>query len=437
MGTESSDNSPLLTGIDEAEDEQQQQQHVRHNEVTSLTAVFSISTTIVGAGIMGLPETLRINGLVPALLLIIGVALLTDKSVDFLLKHTTAAEADTYGAVMSHSFGCPGRVIAQLCIIVNSFGTLVVYLIIIADVLSGSTAASVHYTGVLEELAGGHTWWNTRFTVMVFTVVCLIPLVLLSEIDSLKVSSALAVLLAIFFVLATAVIACCKLVAGDIGVPRLFPDFYHSNVTIWTCFSVVPVVVTAFLCQHCAHPILAELNKTSDPHVVVRCALVLCTAIYLSTSLFAYLLFGENTLEDVLSNFNADLGVPYISSIVRIGYAIHLYLVFPLLHFSLRKNLAELMFSRADALVDSRRRFYLLTGCAMLVCLVCACLVASIWVVFEITGSSSAIGLCYILPAALELRIPLGTHSERMAAWFMLVVGIISALITWIGLSVA
>ncbi|MCO5575213.1 hypothetical protein L7F22_029011 [Adiantum nelumboides] len=179
MGTESSD-SPLLTGIDEGADEQQ---HVRHNQVTSLTAVFSISTTIVGAGIMGLPATLRINGLVPALLLIIGVALLTDKSVDFLLKHTTAAQAVT--AVMSRSFGWTGRLTAQLCIIVNSFGTFVVYLIIIevvalvkcggviyecsnfcSDVLSGSTAASVHYAGVLEELAGGRIWWNTRFTVM-------------------------------------------------------------------------------------------------------------------------------------------------------------------------------------------------------------------------------------------------------------------------------
>jgi sodium-coupled neutral amino acid transporter 2 len=46
------------------------------------------------------------------------------------------------------------------------------------DVLSGTSGAGKHYTGVLEEWAGGATWWNERtFVLFTITVVILLPLV--------------------------------------------------------------------------------------------------------------------------------------------------------------------------------------------------------------------------------------------------------------------
>lgn len=45
------------------------------------------------------------------------------------------------------------------------------------DVLSGSGADGSHHTGVLEEWAGGATWWNERiFVLFTITVVVLLPL---------------------------------------------------------------------------------------------------------------------------------------------------------------------------------------------------------------------------------------------------------------------
>ena len=45
------------------------------------------------------------------------------------------------------------------------------FLPFVADVLSGSTSSSVHHSGVLEEWAGGQTWWNSRITVMLITTI--------------------------------------------------------------------------------------------------------------------------------------------------------------------------------------------------------------------------------------------------------------------------
>ncbi|CAJ1975462.1 unnamed protein product [Sphenostylis stenocarpa] len=62
---------------------------------------------------------------------------------------------------------------------------------------------------------------------------------------------------------------------------------------------------------------------------VIRASLVLCSSIYILTALFGFLLFGESTLDDVLANFDTDLGIPYsslLNDIVRISYALHLML---------------------------------------------------------------------------------------------------------------
>ena len=155
------------------------------------------------------------------------------------------------------------------------------------------------------------------------------------------------------------------------------------------------------------HPILNELEKSSDSKTVIQTSLLLCTSIYLATSVFGYLLFGEDTLTDVLSNFDVDLGVPHsaiLSDIVRVGYAVHLMLVFPLLNFSLRINLDGLIFPRAGPLSLDIRRFSFLTFCLVISSFIGASFIPDIWHAFQLTGSTSAVCLGFVFPGILVLR---------------------------------
>ncbi|MCE2055763.1 hypothetical protein HAX54_043355 [Datura stramonium] len=61
-----------------------------------------------------------------------------------------------------------GRTLLQACIVINNLGTLVVYMIIIGDVLSGTLSDGVHYSGVTEEWFGLH-WWNSRSNLLFLT----------------------------------------------------------------------------------------------------------------------------------------------------------------------------------------------------------------------------------------------------------------------------
>ena len=94
-------------------------------------AVFNLSTTIVGAGIMALPATMKVLGLGLGIAMIIFVAFLTEASIDFLLRFSRAGKTVSYGGVMNDSFGKIGRIVLQTSVVINNVGVLIVYMIII------------------------------------------------------------------------------------------------------------------------------------------------------------------------------------------------------------------------------------------------------------------------------------------------------------------
>jgi sodium-coupled neutral amino acid transporter 2 len=94
-------------------------------------AVFNLSTTIVGAGIMALPASIKMLGIVPGILMIVLVALLTEASIDMLLRCSHEGNITSYGRLMGDSFGRCGRIALQASVVINNLGVMIVYMIII------------------------------------------------------------------------------------------------------------------------------------------------------------------------------------------------------------------------------------------------------------------------------------------------------------------
>lgn len=405
--------------------------HEGFNGASFSGAVFNLSTTVVGAGIMALPATLKVLGLLLGVCLIVLVGLLTDASIDFLLRFSKASRAASYGGIMGDTFGRMGRMLLQMCVTVNNLGILIVYIIIIGDVLSGTSSNGVHHVGLFEEWFGVH-WWSGRTAVILLTMVFILsPLVSFKRVDSLKFTSALAVGLAVVFVVITAGIAIVKLFIGGIHMPRLLPDV-TDNASFLKIFTVVPVIVTAYVCHYNVHPINDELEEPSDMQAIVHTSLALCTVVYITTSFFGFLLFGGQTMDDVLANFDVDLGVPYstlLSNIVRISYVLHLMLVFPLIFYPLRLNLDGLLFPSGQSLILDNKRFILITTGLVGFVFLGATFIPNIWIAFQFTGTTTAVVLGFIFPAAIVLRDTYGisTKKERCLALLMIILAVVSS----------
>ncbi|OMP14088.1 Amino acid transporter, transmembrane [Corchorus olitorius] len=393
-------------------------------------AVFNLSTTIVGAGIMALPATMKVLGLILGVALIIFMAFLTNASIEFMLRFSRAGKTSSYGGLMGDAFGKYGRILVQVCVLVNNIGVLIVYMIIIGDVLSGTSSSGVHHAGVLEGWFGEH-WWNGRtFVLAVTTLGIFSPLACFKRIDSLSFTSALSVALAVVFLVITVGISIIKLISGTVPMPRLLPAVTDMT-SFWSLFTVVPVLVTAYICHYNVHSIDNELEDSTQIKPVVRTALALCSTVYIMTSIFGFLLFGDATLDDVLANFDTDLGIPFgslLNDAVRVSYAAHLMLVFPIVFYPLRLNIDGLLFPSSRPLSQSNTRFALITIGLITVIFLGANFIPSIWDAFQFTGATAAVCLGFIFPAAITLRDRhfIATKKDKILAIFMIVLAVFS-----------
>lgn len=400
-------------------------------------AVFNLVTSIIGAGIMALPATMKVLGVIPGLILIFLMGVLSEVSVELLVRFSVLAKAESYGDVVQNALGAPARIFSEICIIINNAGVLVVYLIIMGDVMSGS----FHHEGVFDQWLGHGFWDHRKLLILFIVVVFLAPLCFLEKIDSLSLTSAASVALAVVFVVVCVVIALIKLVEGRIETPRMTPDF-GSKKAILDLLVVIPIMTNAYVCHFNVQPIYNELEDRSPQKMnqVGRITTVLCIVIYASTAVSGYLLFGNDTESDILTNFDKDLGIRFssiLNYIVRVGYIFHLILVFPVIHFSLRQTVDALVFKDSGTLLENRKRSLALTVVLLALIYLGSTMIPSIWVAFKFTGATTAVSLGFIFPSLIALKFKqrgeVLNNKENILAWLMLILAITVGVVGVIG----
>ncbi|KAK9066300.1 hypothetical protein SSX86_013624 [Deinandra increscens subsp. villosa] len=408
--------------------------HLIENENSGIFgAVFNLTTTVIGAGIMALPAAMKVLGLIVGVLMILVMGVLSEISVELLVRFTAQCKALSYGEIVQQALGKPARIVSDICIIINNAGVLVVYLIIVGDVMSGS----LDHIGVFDQWLGNGFWDHRKVLILMVVVMFLAPLCALDRIDSLSLTSAASVVLAVVFVVVAFFVAFVKLVRGEIKSPRMTPDF-GSKKAILDLLVVIPIMSNAFVCHFNLQPIYNELEGRSPRKMnkVGRLTTVLCVLVYCSTAVSGYLLFGNDTESDVLTNFDKPLGREFstgLNYIVRVGYILHLLLVFPVIHFSLRQTIDELTFEGCAPLHESRRRCLTLTFILLVLIYLGSTMIPSIWTAFKFTGATTAVSLGYTFPALIALR--LGgqgyglTDRERLLSWSMLCLAILVSVV--------
>lgn len=401
----------------------------RKSESGIYGAVFNLTTSIIGAGIMALPATMKVLGLVLGLILIFLIGILSEISVEMLVRFSVQLKATSYGEVVQATLGRTAKTLSEICIIVNNAGVLVVYLIIIGDVLSGS----IRHIGVFDQWLGHGFWDHRRIVILVVLVLFLAPLCFLDKIDSLSTTSAASVALAVVFVIVVFIVALIKLVEGKIEPPRLAPDF-GSKKAIMDLLVVIPIMSNAYVCHFNVQPIYNELEGRTPQKMyrVGRLTTVICVLVYASTAVAGYLLFGKDTESDVLTNFDKDLGIRFstaLNYIVRIGYVLHLVLVFPVIHFSLRRTVDSLIFEGLNPLSESKKRCMVLTIVLLALIYLGSTMVPNIWTAFKFTGATTAVSLGFTFPSLVALKLSKErngvSHVERLLSWLMLTLAVI------------
>lgn len=142
----------------------------------------------------------------------------------------------------------------------------------------------------------------------------------------------------------------------------------------------------------------------------VRISLILSVAIYFAVGFVGYLLFGDSIMADMLVNFDETSNSPgglVINAVVRLSYAVHLMLVFPVIFYTLRANMDEMIFQQKTLLANDTTRFVSLTCVLLAFIYFIAIAIPNIWYFFQFMGSTTVSCIAFIFPAAIVLRYQL------------------------------
>jgi len=371
-------------------------------------AIFNLMNYALGAGILALPYAFRQAGLVMGTLLVTIVGLATIFGMFLLLSASRASHAYGYEQLARVSYGDKFAQFVKITIIIDSFGALSAYMILIADT---SHNIAMAYLGT------NSIWANKILILTLVTIFIMLPLCSLKNINYLGFTSALSLVPLVYF-LVLQIVYLVK--AGGIQ-----PGVKLFNTQI---FYALPIVIFSFSSQQALFPLYTELKERNGTerhikHVVVW-SLLLTALCYLFSGTVGQFTYPTTAVGNVLNNFPPGVAV----DILLITTAISIVLSFPVILWPARVSADRLFFLDSPF---SYLRFVLEAAVILALAFLIAVAVPSFSTVLGLFGSLTNTCIGYVLPPLFYIKlVPTSwkaSHTKRLAI-ALLVIGTVLGL---------
>ncbi|WFD35794.1 hypothetical protein MCUN1_002659 [Malassezia cuniculi] len=348
----------------------------------------NMANSILGAGIVGLPYSMRESGFFAGIVLLTGIALLTDWTIRLIVLNAKLSGRSTYIDIMEHCFGVQGKIAVSLFQFVFAFGGMCAFCIVVGDTIP-SVLVSVFHSLKGSFLA------NRRFVIMLCTLAISYPLSLYRNIENLSRASAVALLSMVFIVFAV-VFRGPAMPPELTGDPALRFTIVHPKNLVRS----ISVISFAFVCHHNSLLIYSSLKVPSMDtfRVITHYSTMISAVAALTMSVAGYWSFEDKTLANVLNNFPE---TDTIVNIARFCFGLNMFTTLPLECFVCREVL-ETYFFRGE--YDKMRHIVLTTG-LVLAALIVSLVTCDLGIVLELTGGLSATALAFIFPSICYLKL--------------------------------
>lgn len=251
--------------------------------------------TVVGAGIVGLPHTLKRSGFGLGLGMMLLACCLTHYSLTLLVRLSVELRVTTYEQVCFAAFGRPGYVLVCAALLVFDFGACLSYLLIMAD--AAARAAAQLWPGL-----GAHDGAARQYVLLGLAPLLLL-LCLQRDLSALERWSALSVLLCVLlaaFVGWQYLALDGSLAGGQAGAPLSLASAGFGSAFGTVAFS--------FVNNDTALLLFATLRKPTQRRWALLSAgsLALALLICASFAVLGYLTFRENVSDNLLNDYPSD-----------------------------------------------------------------------------------------------------------------------------------
>eukprot|EP00092_Neocalanus_flemingeri_P011299 GFUD01012178.1.p1 GENE.GFUD01012178.1~~GFUD01012178.1.p1 ORF type:complete len:1139 (-),score=344.30 GFUD01012178.1:174-3590(-) len=387
----------------------------------TLSSVITLANSIIGVSILAMPYCFKQCGIILATIMILLSGMLVKVVCHLLLKSALLARRRNFENLAFHTFGHTGKLMVELGIIGYLAGTAVAFFVVMGDLGPPIVANFAH----IENTA------NLRLVVLTgLGLFIALPLSLIRNIESLQYICTASIGFYLMVVLRVV------LQAG----PHLVTSEWLSVVNLWRpagmlqCF---PIFSMALSCQTNIFEVYASLPDATPAKMneVVKGAVNLCTAIYITIGFFGYVAFCYvDFAGDILTAFP----LTTLLELIKFGFCMSVAISFPLVLFPCRTSLHSLLFRKTYQGIGSTElvsdyipptRFNMITGCLIVVTLIVGILIPDIELVLGLLGSTMGSCICVIFPGMMFLKLTNKDTTERLAARAAVVIGVITLIL--------
>ncbi|KAE8215664.1 hypothetical protein CF327_g1054 [Tilletia walkeri] len=351
-------------------------------------STWNMANSILGAGVVGLPLAMRESGFVAGLVLLVGLALLTDWTIRLIVLNAKLSGAPTYIEIMERCFGHPGKAAVSVMQFAFAFGGMCAFCVVIGDTLP-------HVITWLFPGTTGSFLSNRQFVILSSTLLISYPLCLYRNIESLSKASAIA-LISMVLIITTVVVRGPAMPAELTGDPALRFTFIYPSKLVRS----ISVISFAFVCHHNSLLIFSSLKEPSMDKFgkVTHYSTMIAAIAAIVMSVGGYWSFEEKTLGNILNNFPED---DTMVNIARFCFALNMLTTFPLEAFVAREVLETYFFANEF----NQSRHLIFTSSLVVTALFVSLMTCDLGIVLELTGGLSATSLAFIFPAICYLKL--------------------------------
>ncbi|XP_075216715.1 sodium-coupled neutral amino acid transporter 7-like isoform X2 [Lycorma delicatula] len=383
------------------------------------SAAVLIGNAAVGAGILNFPEAFEFaGGIIVAMIVQLVLLIFVILGLVVLAILTIELNVETMQQMLLVTSGKFWSILSIFLIPVYSFFCCVAYHVVIGD----------QFDRAFYNISGKdfcHTWYmNRKFTIIVASVILMLPFLFPKKIDFLKYISQIGVA-AIFYVIVLVIV-------------QYFIGDYDKGKVEWVPKDILKVSMTLppFCFAYHAHiqsvPVFASIkNRSFQAVVIISCgSMIGCLILYSLTGSFGYLTFGNYVRSNILLNYPADNVIVIIALLV---VAFKICCVYPLVVFCGRDAVIDLYLQatgKSSETGDLARRvvvaliwFWLAVALALLF--------PNIGVVIDVLGFFVAF-FTFLFPGVSLLNRPAenATVNSKIAAIILIVLGLIFSIMS-------
>jgi len=366
-------------------------------------AVYNLFSSVLGAGILGLPFTATRFGLIPGLALILPFAACSLYTLRLLEWTAVLTGVRGYRPLAELLLGPRLRRLVALALVFNTFGSLVVYLIVIGDLTTGF-ARSALAMGDDSDGDGGVGEWllhvaahRAAVIVAVGVLLCL-PLSLTRDLSALRYTSLLSLASIAFLSLSLAVRA-AEASVSDGGAAFADHAATGPQLPFIKLVGNLPTFIYAFSCHFNYFSAVDSLARTTPLRVakVQNASIGLTLLVYLVVVLAVGALYGTGVDPDFLVSLDPSDG---LFAAAKCCYLVVLVAAFPLNAHPCAAALRDFFNAPPAEGLPRALTMAAVVGVAIFIAVFCP----NITVALSLVGGTATASIIYIFPAIFFRR---------------------------------